>query len=245
MQAWRLTLQRAESGPNKPATGSVVSAARQARRASRSAAVTVDCRSRITGSSVFAPAVACRFHPPGGPYDAVQLLAFAHAALERGAAPRAARGAQGVLRHLVRRPLHAQRGRRLDAVERVVDDHRGARRGGAPPARRTSGERQHLPASRGAGEDGRDGRPGQRRSRRARPRRGVAGERASCLRHRVLDRGRAPGAARRGLPGDQGAVHAAAHHLPGQVLPAHRRAARAQAGAASRCRSWSAAAARR
>ena len=36
-----------------------------------------------------------------------------------------------------------------------------------------------------------------------------------------------------------------AHHLPGQVLPAHRRAARAQAGAGRRCRSSSAAAARR
>ena len=114
-----------------------------------------------------------------------------------------------------------------------MDDDRGARRGGAAPARRTPGERQHLPAPSGAGEDGRDGRPGQRRPRRARPGRGVAGERASRLRPRVLDRGRAPGAARGGLPGDQGSVHAAAHHLPGQVLPAHRRAARAQAGAAA------------
>ena len=109
-------------------------------------------------------------------------------------------------------------------VPRGLDD---ARRDGERDAAHSSGrhgDRQHLPPSRGAREDGGDGRRHLQRPARARHRRRVESAGVRRVRHRSAPASRAVRHVRRGV---RGAHQAAVRHdvrLRGALLPAHRRA---------------------
>ncbi len=124
--------------------------------------------------------------------------------------------------------------RRPDRAQlRGLDDAGRAGPGDPADPARLPGDRHGLPAPRGAGQHGRHGGHHLRRAAGTRPGRRVEPDGVRRLRHRPAAAARAVRPVRRGRRGHRRPAEPDHHHLRRAVREAHRRAMRAEAGAAA------------